>query len=143
MNSFFLIISLHIIKLGTYFLTTETNYDFQGTLTSEAFIVDGSGWITIKIGGNKTDNLYVSLMKYVDDSEDIELAKFNNNLFSDPYRSFAMTKYAYQIPEEYFGDILYFVINDYATSDTPFGAITIDEIITYYEVGNEPPRRWC
>ncbi len=125
-------------KVGTYFLTTETNYDFQGTLTSEAFIVDGSGWITIKIGGNKTDNLYVSLMKYVDDSEDIELAKFNNNLFSDPYRSFAMTKYAYQIPEEYFGDILYFVINDYATSDTPFGAITIDEIITYYEVGNEP-----
>lgn len=125
-------------KVGTYFLTTETNYDFQGTLTSEAFVVSGSGWITLKIGGNKTDNLYVSLMKYVEDGEDIEIARFNNNLFSDPYRSFAMTKYAYQIPAEHMGSKCYFVICDYAASDTSFGAMVVDDIQTYYEVGNEP-----
>lgn len=77
-------------------------------------------------------------MQYVEGGDDIEIAKFNNNLFSDPYRSFGMTKYAWQIPEEYVGQKLYFVLHDEATSDTPFGVLTADEFKTDYAIGQEP-----
>lgn len=69
-------------------------------------------------------------MCYVDGVDDIEIACFNNYLFSDPYRSMALTRYAYKIPEKFDGKYCYFVIEDNST--TNFGAITVDEIKTSY-----------
>lgn len=127
-------------KEGDWFVSSESDMNATGTLSSKAFVVTdtNSRWITFRLGGNKTENLYVSLMQYVEGGDDIEIAKFNNNLFSDPYRSFGMTKYAWQIPEEYVGQKLYFVLHDEATSDTPFGVLTADEFKTDYAIGQEP-----
>ncbi len=125
-------------KQGAYFLSSEADMAAVGSITSKAFRVEGSRWISFRLGGNKTENLYVSLMQWVEDGDDVEIARFNNNMFSDPYRSFGMTTYAYQIPEEYAGAVCYFVLTDTANSDTPFGVLTADEFITYYPVGDEP-----
>lgn len=125
-------------KQGTYFVTSEGNYDAKGTLTSKAFVVGGNRVVSFKLGGNKTDNLYVSLMKYVEGSDDVEIAKFNNTMFSDPYRSVALTTYVYTIPQEYENEKCYFVLCDNATSETTFGVLTADAFKTDYEDAEIP-----
>lgn len=67
---------------------------------------------------------------HVDGVNDKEIARFNNYLFSDPYRSMTLTRYAYRIPAEYDGAYCYFIIEDELTSG--FGAITLDEVVTSY-----------
>ncbi len=125
-------------KQGTYFVSSEANIDATGTLTSKAFVVGGNRVISFRLGGNKTANLYVSLMHYVEGGEDVEIAKFNNTMFSDPYRSFALTTYVYTIPAEYENEKCYFVLNDMADSTTTFGVITADAFKTDYNDGEEP-----
>lgn len=125
-------------KQGNYFVSSEADYDATGTLTSKAFVVGGNRVISFKLGGNKTANLYVSLMKYVEDGDDVEIAKFNNTMFSDPYRSFGMTTYVYTIPAEYENEKCYFVLHDEADSTTSFGVLTADAFKTDYNNGEEP-----
>lgn len=125
-------------KQGTYFVSTEADYDAMGTLTSKAFVVGGNRVISFKLGGNKTKNLYVSLMKYVEGGDDVEIAKFNNTMFSDPYRSFALTTYVYTIPAEYENEKCYFVLHDEADSSTSFGVINADDFKTDYQDADVP-----
>lgn len=115
-------------KTGTYFLNGFGNETFTGKIYSQAFIANG--WISFKLGGGNSESLKFRLMCYVDGVDDIEIACFNNYLFSDPYRSMALTRYAYKIPEKFDGKYCYFVIEDNST--TNFGAITVDEIKTSY-----------
>lgn len=116
-------------KTGTYFLNGFSNESFRGNIYSQAFVANG--WITFKLGGGNSEGLRFKLMRYVDGVQDEEIAVFNNYLFSDPYRSMTMTRYAYRIPEEYNGEYCYFVIED--TLTTNFGAITVDEVVTHYD----------
>lgn len=125
-------------KQGSYFVSSEADYDATGTLTSKAFVVGGNRVVSFRLGGNKTANLYVSLMKYVEGSDDVEIAKFNNIMFSDPYRSFAMTTYVYTIPAEYENEKCYFVLHDEADSTTSFSVLTADAFKTDYNNGEEP-----
>ncbi|MGI6781361.1 MAG: hypothetical protein ACOX56_00770 [Acholeplasmataceae bacterium] len=120
-------------KEGTYFLDGYGNEDYTGKIYSQVFKVGGTRWITFKLGGNKTAGLKLKLMKYVDGTNDVEIAKFNNYLFSDPYRSFGMTEYGYQIPEKYEGATCYFIIEDTQT-ESNFRAITCDAFKTFYEI---------
>ena len=76
--------------------------------------------------------MQLRLMHYVDGVADEQIAVFNNYLFNDPYRSFGMTEYAFQIPEEYADELCYFVIHD-ENGGANFNAMTADDFITYYE----------
>ena len=125
-------------KEGQYFLSSEGDAGAVGSITSKAFRVEGSRYISFRLGGNKTENLSLSLMQWMEDGDDVEIARFNNNMFSDPYRSFGMTKYVYEIPEQYADAVCYFVLTDTANADTSFGVLTADDFVTYYPVGSEP-----
>lgn len=116
-------------KTGTYFLNGFGNEAFTGKIYSQAFVANG--WITFKLGGGNSKNLKLRLMCYADGTDDVEIARFNNYLFSDPYRSMALTRYAYKIPDKYEGKYCYFIIED--DSETNFGALTVDEIKTFYK----------
>ena len=121
---------------GNYFLTgckfneNETGLGAVGSLYSQAFIAGGTGWITFKMGGTSDASVRLDLIRWVEDGEDEVVASFNNYLFSDPYRSMTLTRYAYRIPAEYDGAYCYFIIEDELTSG--FGAITLDEVVTSY-----------
>lgn len=115
-------------KTGVYFLNGFAGEGFRGSIYSQAFVA--GGWITFKLGGGNAEGVRLRLMCYVDGVNDKEIARFNNYLFSDPYRSMTLTRYAYRIPAEYDGAYCYFIIEDELTSG--FGAITLDEVVTSY-----------
>lgn len=126
----------HYNKEGEYFLSSEADEAAMGSITSTAFKVEGSRWLTFRVGGSRASELNIALMAYDPDGDETMVAQFNNGWFSDPYRSFGMTKYAYRVPAEYEGRLLYFVITDRASAN--FGAITADDFVTYYPEGSEP-----
>ena len=119
-------------KEGTYFLDGYTSEGYAGEVYSQAFRVGGTRWITFRLGGNKTEGMQLRLMRYVDGVNDEQIAVFNNYLFSDPYRSFGLTQYAFEIPEAYDGELCYFVIHD-ENGGPNFNAMTADDFVTYYE----------
>ena len=133
-------------KSGTYFLNGFAgNEAQQGTLTSQAFEVAGSGYITFKLGGGKNTNLcYIEI---IDADTNQSLAKFGNTEFKDKEKAYlfngelkdlSLDGYYMANMVNYKADLSSFIgrnvkirIVDKAEND--WGLLFCDDFVTYYE----------
>jgi len=129
-------------KKGTYLFSGIVNEGAgvlesnKGTLTSSAFIVGGSGYITFMLGGGGNPNeCYVSI---IDAETEEEVARYANSLFCDKgigiinYGSNLANMVMYKADlSEFMGRSLKIRIVDNATSN--WGLITADSFVTYYK----------
>ena len=107
-----------------------------GTLTSSAFTVGGSGYITFLLGGGGNPlECYVSI---IDAETEEELLRFGNRLFNDKgigiinHGSNLANMILYKADlTEYMGRSLKIRVVDNATSN--WGLITVDSFVTYYK----------
>lgn len=108
----------------------------KGTLTSSAFKVGGSGWITYLLGGGGNPlECYISI---IDAETEEEVARYANRLFSDLGLSEInsgsnlanMVWYKADL-SEFMGRTLKIRIVDNATAG--WGLITADSFVTYYK----------
>ena len=108
----------------------------KGTLTSSAFKVGGSGWITYLLGGGGNPlEAYISI---IDAETEEEVARFANRLFNDKgladinRGSNLANMVAYKADlSAYMGRTLKIRIVDNATSG--WGLLTADSFVTYYK----------
>jgi hypothetical protein len=121
----------------------------MGHLRSSNFILDGSGWISFKIGGGKTTSMaYVSVRRAIDN---VEVARFGNRHYNNTTKATAqygssisnaeafMFQYYYDLASLStvdLGDSLYFVITDSAAFD--WCILSADSFYTYYESAPSP-----
>lgn len=122
-------------KRGVYLFTGIDHEGGKGTLTSSAFTVGGSGYITYLLGGGKNPKLcYISVL---DAQTDEELARFANRYFHDDILSLVnrgvnlanMVQYKANL-SQFIGRQVKLQIVDNAAND--WGLITADSFITYY-----------
>ncbi len=107
-----------------------------GKVRSSVFKLDGSGWITFKLGGGK--NLNLVNMKVRDAYTDEIIAIYGNTAFADinfpnvdkGLRLANMEQYRADL-SEYIGRELYIELEDYASSD--WGLLFADAFFTYHE----------
>ena len=108
----------------------------KGTLTSSAFVVGGSGYITFLLGGGGNPlECYISI---IDEETGEEVARYANRLFSDKGIGILnngsnlanMVLYKADLTE-FMGRSLKIRIVDNATSG--WGLITADSFVTYYK----------
>ena len=129
-------------KKGTYLFSgivdegagiLESN---KGTLTSSAFIVGGSGYITYMLGGGGNPlECYISI---IDAESEEELLRFSNRLFSDRGTGIInngsnlanMVMYKADL-SEYMGRSLKIRLVD--NSESNWGLFTADSFVTYYK----------
>lgn len=133
-------------KSDTYFLSGFSGDEAAtGMLTSQAFEVAGSGYITFKLGGGKNTNLcYVEV---IDANTNESLAKFGNTEFKDKNKSYLFNGELKDLSNdgfymanmvEYKADLSSFIgrnvkirIVDNAVND--WGLLFCDDFVTYYE----------
>ena len=104
----------------------------MGTLTSSAFKIGGSGWITYKLGGAKNaDKVFLDVIEK--DTGTI-LARYYNNAFSDDISQAVIrgcTLLAYKADlSAHIGKTVYIRISDNAVRD--YGLFFVDSFATYY-----------
>ena len=104
----------------------------MGTLTSSAFKLGGSGWITYKLGGAKNaDKVFLDV---IEKSTGAILARYYNNAFYDDNSQTAVrgcTLLAYKADlSEYVGKTVYIRLSDNAAKD--YGLFFADSFVTYY-----------
>ena len=133
-------------KNGKYLFTGIDKEAGTGTLTSDAFTLGGSGWISFSLGGGGNPALcYVSV---IDAETDEELVRFGNRLFKDNgtgslnIDSFLANMVSYKVDLTELGiqtgTRIRIRITDNATSH--WGLITADSFITYYESEEDVPQ---
>ncbi len=130
-------------KKGRYLFTGVNDESKTGKLTSLPFTIGGTGMITFKMGGAKNPKLvYLSV---VDDTTNVEIARFSNSMFNDLGIStinngsnlLNMTQYKADL-SKYLNRKVRLEIVDNAFND--WGLIAIDSIITYYPSSNGLPK---
>ena len=130
-------------KKGRYLFTGVNDESKTGKLTSLPFTIGGTGIITFKMGGAKNPKLvYLSV---VDDTTNVEIARFSNSMFNDLGIStinngsnlLNMTQYKADL-SKYLNRKVRLEIVDNASND--WGLIAIDSIITYYPSSNGLPK---
>ncbi len=123
-------------KKGTYLFSGISDEAGRGTLTSSAFTVGGSGYITFLLGGGGNPlECYVSI---IDAETGEELARFANRLFNDKGTGIInngsnlanMVMYKADL-SEFMGRSLKIRVVDNATNN--WGLITVDSFVTYYK----------
>ena len=122
-------------KKGNFLFTGIDDEGKTGTLTSSAFKVGGSGYITYLLGGGKNTSLcYLSVL---DAETDEELARFGNRYFHDAGlqtinrgSNLANMVYYKANLSAFIGKTVKLQLVDNATND--WGLITADSFITYY-----------
>ena len=116
----------------------------KGTLTSSAFTVGGSGYITFLLGGGGNPlECYISI---IDAETEEELLRFANRLFNDKGIGIInngsnlanMVWYKADL-SEYMGRSLKIRVVDNSTSN--WGLITVDSFVTYYRDETGVPER--
>lgn len=123
-------------------VTWDQSSERMGYLRSSDFILGGSGWVSFKIGGGKTNTTaFVSIKRT---SDDVEVARFGNPNFNDTGK--AAVQYGSSISnaeaflfQYYFdlgsigtlGESYYFMLNDMAAYD--WCILSADSFISYYE----------
>ena len=131
-------------KKGTYLFSGISNEDGVGTLTSSAFTVGGSGYITFLLGGGGNPvECYVSI---IDAETGEELARYANRLFNDKGIGIInngsnlanMIWYKADL-SEFMGRSLKIRIVDNATNN--WGLITADSFVTYYKEAAGVPEK--
>ncbi len=114
----------------------------KGTLTSSAFTVGGSGYITFMLGGGGNPNeCYISV---IDAKTGDEVARYANSLFSDRGTGIInhgsnlanMVMYKADL-SQFMGRSLKIRIVDNATSN--WGLLTADSFVTYYKEESAVP----
>jgi len=118
-------------KEGTYFLnSTEAG---EGIISSSAFVIGGSGYITLRLGASYMQALtYVSI---IDVATGNEIYRIGNSAFNRPasgtlnYRVENMNAY-YANLSAHIGKTVYIAVVDQSVANTGF--VTIDDIVTYY-----------
>lgn len=119
---------------GKFFNAYATDKESaMGTLTSSAFKIGGSGWITYKLGGAKNaDKVYLDI---IEKDTGAILARYYNNAFSDDTNQTVVrgcTLVAYKANlSEHPGKTVYIRISDYGESE--YGLFFVDSFVTYYE----------
>ena len=123
-------------KKGAWLFSGISDEAGRGTLTSSAFTVGGSGYITFLLGGGGNPlECYVSI---IDAETGEELARFANRLFNDKGIGIInngsnlanMVWYKADL-SEFMGRSLKIRVVDNATSN--WGLITVDSFVTYYK----------
>ena len=129
-------------KKGTYLFSGIVNEgagvleSHQGTLTSSAFIVGGSGYITYMLGGGGNPlECYISI---IDAETGEELARYANSLFNDKGTGIInhgsnlanMVMYKADL-SEFMGRSVKIRVVDNSTNN--WGLITVDSFVTYYK----------
>lgn len=123
-------------KKGAWLLSGIYNEAAKGTLTSSAFVVGGSGYITYMLGGGGNPlECYISI---IDAETEEELVRFANRLFSDNGIGIInngsnlanMVMYKADL-SEFMGRSLKIRIVD--NSNSNWGLITADSFVTYYK----------
>jgi hypothetical protein len=125
----------------------DQNDERMGYLRSSDFVLGGSGWVSFKIGGAKTQTVtYVSVRKT---SDNTEIARFGNPNFNNT--TIATAQYGSSISNaeaflfQYYydlssvgtiGETYYFVFCDTAAYD--WSILSIDSLVTYYAVAPTP-----
>jgi hypothetical protein len=112
----------------------DLNQERMGMLQSSTFILDGSGYISFKLGGGKnTATTYVSIH---DAETHQEIARYGNSNFSDT--SISQTNNAEGYMFQYYADLssyldkeLYILIVDGASHE--WSVLSFDSFITYHE----------
>ena len=131
-------------KKGTYLFSGIYNEAGKGTLTSSAFTLGGSGYISFLLGGGGNPlECYVSI---IDSETGEELARYANRLFNDKGIGIInngsnlanMVWYKADL-SEFMGRSLKIRIVDNATSN--WGLITADSFVTYYKEAAAVPER--
>ena len=129
-------------KKGTYFFSGEEDEAGRGTLTSSAFTVGGSGYMTFRMSGGRDPlSCYISIL---DASTDEELLRFANFMFNDfpndpdyyathtGRGSNLMNMILYKADlSSLLGRSVKIQVVDNASSN--WGLICVDSFITYYE----------
>ena len=104
----------------------------MGTLTSSAFKIGGSGWITYKLGGAKNaDKVFIDVIEK--ETGNI-LARYYNNAFSDDssqtdVRGCTLLAYKADL-SQFIGKTVYIRLVDNDVND--YGLFFVDSFVTYY-----------
>ncbi|MBQ7327075.1 MAG: hypothetical protein IJW93_06360 [Clostridia bacterium] len=131
-------------KKGTYLFSGISDEAGRGTLTSSAFTVGGSGYITFLMGGGGNPlECYISI---IDAETEEEVARFANRLFNDKGIGIInngsnlanMVLYKADL-SEFMGRSLKIRVVDNATSG--WGLITVDSFVTYYKEASNVPAK--
>ena len=131
-------------KKGTYLFSGISDEAGRGTLTSSAFTVGGSGYITFLMGGGGNPlECYISI---IDAETEDEVARFANRLFNDKGIGIInngsnlanMVLYKADL-SEFMGRSLKIRVVDNATSG--WGLITVDSFVTYYKEASNVPAK--
>ena len=131
-------------KKGTYLFSGISDESGRGTLTSSAFTVGGSGYITFLMGGGGNPlECYISI---IDAETEEEVARFANRLFNDKGIGIInngsnlanMVMYKADL-SEFMGRSLKIRVVDNATSG--WGLITVDSFVTYYKEASNVPAK--
>ena len=137
-------------KSGTYFLNGWKGEEVAtGTITSSAFEVGGSGYITFKLGGGKNTSL--CNIQIIDAETEEVLASFGNEMFKQLNRKYLVNGKLKDLAADgyykanmvlYKADLSRLIgrnvkirINDQASSD--WGLLFCDDFVTYYENVNQ------
>ena len=137
-------------KKGTYLFSGIVNEgagileSHKGTLTSSAFTVGGSGYITYLLGGGGNPlECYISI---IDAETEEELARFANRLFNDKgvgiinHGSNLANMVLYKADlSEFMGRSLKIRVVDNSTDN--WGLITVDSFVTYYKEADGVPAK--
>ena len=131
-------------KKGSWLFSGISDEAGKGTLTSSAFTVGGSGYITYLLGGGGNPlECYISI---IDAETEEELLRFTNRLFNDKGIGIInngsnlanMVLYKADL-SEFMGRSLKIRIVDNATNN--WGLITADSFVTYYKDAAGVPER--
>lgn len=139
-------------KQGSYFasgwVAGEAN---KGTLTSSAFTLGGSGYVTYRLGGCK--NPEVTYIEFVDADTDEVLVRTYNQAFKYMTKSYYYLGYPKDLAEdgvyaanmrEYKVDLSAYVgrnikIRLVDNADSDWGLLFVDDFVTYYENAADVP----
>ena len=139
-------------KDGRYFAsgwaTGEAN---KGTLTSSAFTIGGSGWMSFKLGGGKNTSL--AYVEIVDASTGEVLGRYGNTMFAESTKTYYSSNNLIDLSKDgvykanmvqykvdlsaYIGREVRIRIVDNAEND--WGLLFADSFITYYEQAGDVP----
>ena len=131
-------------KKGTYLFSGIAHEGAKGTLTSSAFTVGGSGYITFMLGGGRNPlECYISV---IDAESGEEVARYANSLFSDRGTGIInhgsnlanMVMYKADL-SAFMGRKLKIRIVDNAKEN--WGLITADSFVTYYSEAAAVPAK--
>ena len=101
----------------------------KGTLTSSAFEIGGTGWISFKLGGGGNEHCYVQV---IDVTTNEVLARFRQQAQQDA----VLIQYVADL-SAHIGKTVRFQVVDYASSG--WGCVSFDSVVTYYASTEDLP----